>query len=148
MQLVKNISIPSYSVCLYSSNSANSVKYKYRFSLLTVSQKHFYFKLFDIVKQFKLKQVYQIIFFKNWAHLFSLALTRYLKAKTVNSKPGLVLFNPYIGSLSSATTSGQSGPGSDGNKEFLRIPQSPSITGTSPSDCLVSYIRKLVGWGS
>ena len=34
---------------------------------------------------------------------------------------------------------GQSGPGSDGNKEVLSIPQSSSITGTSPSDCLVSY---------
>ena len=33
----------------------------------------------------------------------------------------------------------QSGPGSDGNKELLCIPQSFSITGASPSDCLVSY---------
>ena len=41
--------------------------------------------------------------------------------------------------LSGATTPGQSGPGSDGNEGVLRIPQSPSITGTSPSDCLVSY---------
>ena len=31
----------------------------------------------------------------------------------------------------------QSGPGSDGNEELLRIPQSSSITGTSASDCLV-----------
>ena len=41
--------------------------------------------------------------------------------------------------LSGATTPGQSGPGSGGNKGVLRIPQSSSITGTSPSDCLVSY---------
>ena len=34
---------------------------------------------------------------------------------------------------------GQSGPGSDSNKEVLHIPQSSSITGISPSDCLVSY---------
>ena len=34
---------------------------------------------------------------------------------------------------------GQGGPGSDGNKGVLHIPQSSSITGTSPSDCLVSY---------
>ena len=34
---------------------------------------------------------------------------------------------------------GQSGPGSNGNEGVLHIPQSPSITGTSPSDCLVSY---------
>ena len=34
---------------------------------------------------------------------------------------------------------GQSGPGSDGNEGVLRIPQSSSTAGTSPSDCLVSY---------
>ena len=33
----------------------------------------------------------------------------------------------------------QSGPGSDGNEGILRIPQSSSITGTSLSNCLVSY---------
>ena len=41
--------------------------------------------------------------------------------------------------LSDATTLGQSGPGSDGNKGVLRIPQSSSITGTSLSDCLEWY---------
>ena len=51
----------------------------------------------------------------------------------------LILFNPSIGPLSGATTPGQSGPGSDGNEGVLRIPQSSSIAGTSPSDCLVSY---------
>ena len=40
--------------------------------------------------------------------------------------------------LSGATAPGQSGPGSDGNEGVLRIPQSSSIAGTSPSDCLVS----------
>ena len=39
---------------------------------------------------------------------------------------------------SGATTPGQNGSGSDGNEEVLHIPQSSSITGTSPSDCLVS----------
>ena len=42
--------------------------------------------------------------------------------------------------LSGATTPGQSGPGSDGNKEVLYIPQTFSITGAFPSDCLLSYI--------
>ena len=42
--------------------------------------------------------------------------------------------------LSGATTPGQSVSGSDGNKGELRLPQSFSITGTSPSDCLVSYL--------
>ena len=31
------------------------------------------------------------------------------------------------------------GPGSDGNEGAICIPQSSSITGTSTSDCLVSY---------
>ena len=41
--------------------------------------------------------------------------------------------------LSSATTSGQSEPGSDGDEGVLRIFQSSSITEASPSDCLMSY---------
>ena len=41
--------------------------------------------------------------------------------------------------LTGATILGQSGPGSNSNKGVLYIPQSSSITGTSPSDCLVSY---------
>ena len=47
--------------------------------------------------------------------------------------------------LPSATTPGQSGPGSNSNDGVLRIPQSSSITGPSPSDCLVSYPEHL--WG-
>ena len=43
------------------------------------------------------------------------------------------------------TTLGQSGPESDGNEEVLRIPQSTSITGTSPSDFLVSYTGHPLG---
>ena len=41
--------------------------------------------------------------------------------------------------LSGVTNPSQSGPGSDGNEVVLRIPLSSSITGASPSDCLVSY---------
>ena len=41
--------------------------------------------------------------------------------------------------LSGATTPGQSGPGSDGNEEVLRIPLSSSIIGALKSDCLMSY---------
>ena len=69
--------------------------------------------------------------------------------KTVNSRNhGLVLFNPEIGRLSCATTPGKSGPGSDGNEGVLCIPQSSSITGTSPLDCLMSYpSHSLVGGG-
>ena len=43
--------------------------------------------------------------------------------------------------LSGATIPCQSGPGSDGNKGALHIRQSSSVTGTSPSDCLVSYLE-------
>ena len=53
---------------------------------------------------------------------------------------------PIHRTLSGATTPGQSGPGSDGNEGVLLISQSSSITGTSLSDCLVSYSRTLV-WG-
>ena len=35
-------------------------------------------------------------------------------------------------SLSGATASGQSGPGSDGNEEIVLVPQNSSIAGTSP----------------
>ena len=60
--------------------------------------------------------------------------------KTVNSRNhDLILFDPKIRPLSSATTPGQSGPGSDDNKGVLRISQSSSITGTWLSDCFVSY---------
>ena len=46
---------------------------------------------------------------------------------------------PIDRALSDATIPGQSGPGSNGNKGGLRILQSSSITGASPSDRLVSY---------
>ena len=49
------------------------------------------------------------------------------------------------GTLSSATTQGQSGPGRNNNEEVLRIPQSSSVIGASPLDCLLSYPRRLLG---
>ena len=39
----------------------------------------------------------------------------------------------------------QSGPGSNGNEGVLRIPQSSSITGASPSDCLMFYTGYSLG---
>ena len=47
--------------------------------------------------------------------------------------------------LSGATTPGQSVPGSDGNEGVLRIPQSPSITGTSPSDGVMANAGHSLG---
>ena len=52
---------------------------------------------------------------------------------------------PIDRALSGATTLSQSGTGSDGNEGVLCIPQSSSIIGTSPSDCLVSYPGHLLG---
>ena len=46
---------------------------------------------------------------------------------------------PIDRTLSGATTPGQGGPGSDGNKGVPCILQSSSITGASASHCLVSY---------
>ena len=54
---------------------------------------------------------------------------------------------PIDRSLLGTTTMGQSGPGSNGNKGVLFIPQSSSITGASPLDCLVSYPGD-TRWGS
>ena len=48
-------------------------------------------------------------------------------------------FSPIDRALSGATISGQSGPGSNSNEVVLCISQSPCITGTSPSYCLVLY---------
>ena len=46
---------------------------------------------------------------------------------------------PIDRTLSGSTTPGQSGPRSDSNNEVLRIPKISSISGTSPSDCFMSY---------
>ena len=53
---------------------------------------------------------------------------------------------PIHRNLSSATTPGQSGPGSDDNERILCFTQSSSITGASLLDCLVSY--QDTRWGS
>ena len=50
--------------------------------------------------------------------------------------------------LFGATIPGQSGSGSDGNEEVLRILQRSCITGTPPSDCLVSYLDTCLGGGA
>ena len=71
--------------------------------------------------------------------------TQFKWMKTVNAKQRSILFNPKIGPLWGATTPGRSGPGRNGNKGLLRIPQSSSIDGTSPSDCLVSYLGHSLG---
>ena len=49
--------------------------------------------------------------------------------------------------LSGATTPSQSRPGSNGIEGVLCILQSPSITGISPPDCLISYPGHLLVGG-
>ena len=52
----------------------------------------------------------------------------------------LICYKTQTTNQPGATTPGQSGPGSNGNEVVLRIPQSSTVTGASPSDCLVSYL--------
>ena len=52
---------------------------------------------------------------------------------------------PIDRTLPGATTTIQSGAGSNGNEGVLCIPQSSSITGTSLSNCLVSYSGHSLG---
>ena len=47
--------------------------------------------------------------------------------------------------LLGATTTGTGGPGSTVSEGMLRIPEKFSITGASPSDCLVSYTGHSLG---
>ena len=58
---------------------------------------------------------------------------------SVEHKYAVSSIYPIHRALSGATIPSQSGPGSNDNEGVLCIPQSSSITGTSPSDCLVSY---------
>ena len=97
-----------------------------------------------MTKQFYFEQFY----FKQ----FCLALERSLNIKTVLFQVLQFILSkqfskisPIDRPLSIATTPGQSEPESDGNEGVLHIPQSSNLTGTSPSDYLVSYIRTLVG---
>ena len=88
---------------------------------------------FSIQKQFHFKQL-------------SLALVFSLNIKTILFQA--IQFSismqfssiwPIDRTLSGAIIPGQSGPGSNGNEGVLHIIQSSSLSGASPSDCLVSY---------
>ena len=67
---------------------------------------------------------------------------------SVQHKYAVSSIQPMNRALLGATTPGQGGPGSDGNEGVLRIPQSSSTAGTSPSDCLVLYPGHSLGGGS
>ena len=115
--IVKNISISSYSVQLNSSNSNSSVQYKYNFCPHTVFLQTTQFSA-STVSMSKTVLVQTIQFSISMQFSFILPIDR---------------------TLSGVTTSCHGGPGSDGNEGVLHIPQCSSITGISPSDCLVSY---------
>ena len=101
-------------ICKLKSTKLNSSKYCY--VLLTIQLNT---KLYD--KQFYFKQ------FNLACHLFALSLNIKQFYLTIDR------------TLSGASTLDQSGPGSNGNKELLCIPQSSSITGASQLNCLMSY---------
>ncbi len=56
-------------------------------------------------------------------------------------------FSSIDRALSGANTPGKSGPGSNGNEGVLRIPQSSSITGTSPFRLFSIISRTLIVGG-
>ena len=70
---------------------------------------------------------------------FLFQVIRFSQNNSVWYKYGVSSIQPIDRAISAATSPGQIGPGRNGNEGVLRIPQSPSITGTSPSDCLMSY---------
>ena len=89
---------------------------------------------------------YQQFYFKQFSltYVDSFFVYTLLNVKTVQEIQFSIstLFSsiwPIDRTLSGATTLGQSGPGSDGNEEVLCISQCSSITGSSPSDCQLSY---------
>ena len=107
-------------------------------------QKHFYFKQFSSVNKVKCFQV--LLCITNYSIKHQSFIFTQFNVKTVLFQTIQFIISTQFSSiypinrtLSGATTPGQSGPGSDGNKGVLHIPQSSSITGASPSDCLVSY---------
>ena len=92
---------------------------------------------------------------------FGLVLWHINHCRLLNTKSIFIHINIYILNILSlalfrtiwhidrtlldATAPSQSGPESDGNERVPHIPQSPSITGASPSYFLVSYPGHLLG---
>ena len=95
-------------------------------------------RLFNAKSIFIHKQLYFEQFGFAWAHSLNIK-TVLFQTIQFNISTQLSSIWPIHRTLSSATTPGQSGPGSDGNEGVFNIPQIFSITGISPSECLVSY---------
>ena len=116
--------------------------------LIQFNEKQFYFKQFsksiklNASKYYYVSLTIQLNIRHLFTHLndqiqFSLSIVPCLH--TVKCKNSSISAIDKI--LSGATTPGQSGPVNKGNKGVICIPQSSSITETSPSECLVSYSR-------
>ena len=84
----------------------------------------------------------KLFYFKQFKYTVELSKTVLLQVSKFSISMQFISIWPIDRNLSSVTTLGQSGSWSDGNEA---IPQSSSITGTSESDCLVSYPGHSVG---
>ena len=123
---IKHCSLFNVKCCLYIYNSYiwfNKVKYfQVLLCIINNSVKHQSF----VYTQSNVKQFY----FKQ----FNLAQVLFYTAEMLNST-----ILPIDKTLSGSTTPTSVDPESDGNEGVLCIPQSFSITGAWPSDCLMSY---------
>ena len=93
---------------------------------------------FNISTQFKCK--YSLI-------VKNISISNYSVLSNSSNSNNSVLHNYAVSSikpidmaLSGANIWGQSKPGINDNEWVLHIPESSSMTGTSPSDCLVLYL--------
>ena len=89
--------------------------------------KQFYFKLFSLVSKVKWFQL--LLCITNKSVKITVVYSHTIKYKTVlfqtiqfSISTQFSSIRPIDRTLSGATTSGESGPGSDGNKEVLCIP--------------------------
>ena len=122
-------------------------------------QKHFYFKLFRLFKQLYITIQFSASTDFVYTHLnvkTVLCQTIQLSVNTVSmSKTVLfqiIQFNQTVQfsidmTLSGATTTGQSGPGSNSNERVLRLPQSPATLGKKTNDDIyTANLSWLVGF--
>ena len=117
--------------------------YMKQFSLEKVKTIPFQTIQFNISTQFKYK--YSLIVKNISISSYSFYSISYNSNNSVSYKYAVSSIQPIDRALSGAIIPGQSWPGSDGNKGVPRIPQTSSITGTSPSDYLPSYLGHSLG---
>ena len=101
--------------------------------------KHFYFKLFSFCQTFLIQPI-QFHISIDFVYMQLNIKTVLFQTIQFSISMQFSSFRLIDRTLSGATTLGQSGSGSD----VLCIPQSLSITGASPSDCVVSYSGHLL----